>query len=332
MLGKGSKGIIYKGPLHKKVKINPKSEKIKKLIEEIPQVIPEQIQKEALKTVEHVISNVKIGKAIEEEPLKNVIKQMVEKVISNQDAMLNLIKIRSHDEYTFAHSTNVCALAILLGVKRGFKKAEIEEIALGGMLHDIGKIKISEEILLKPDKLTIKEYEEVRKHPIYGYEILNENSKLPESTKLIAFQHHERMQGNGYPQGLSIDKTHPAVRLVALVNLYDSLTSDKPYRSKFLPHDAMRLIISQSGSNFPVEDVKKFVEDMSIYPLGSFVRLNTGEIGVVTKINRYAVVRPWVKILLNAKKNILYKPFEVNLVKDKNRFIVNCVAEEVLFE
>lgn len=326
------KGIIYKGPLPKKIKESPKTKKIKKLIEEIPQAISENTQKEALKTVEHIISNVKIGKAIEEEPLKNVIKQMVEEIISNQDTMLNLIKIKSHDEYTFAHSTNVCTLAILLGIKRDFQKDEIEKVALGGMLHDIGKIKISEEILLKPNKLTIKEYEEVRKHPIYGYEILNENSKLSKTTKLIAYQHHERMQGNGYPQGLSIDEVHPAVRLVALVNLYDSLTTDKPYRSKFLPHDAMRIIISQSGSNFPVEDVKKFVENMSIYPLGSFVRLNTGETGVVIKINRHAVIRPHVKILLNAKKDILYKPIEVNLFKDKDRFIVNCVGEEVLFE
>ncbi|MEW6095032.1 MAG: HD-GYP domain-containing protein [bacterium] len=326
------KGIIYKGPLPKKVKTSPKTKKIKELIDEIPQAIPEQTQKEALKTVEHVISNVRIGKAIEEEPLKKVIKQMAEEIISNQDAMLNLIKIKSHDEYTFAHSTNVCTLAILLGVRREFKKAEIEEIALGGILHDIGKVKISEEILLKPTKLTIKEYEEVKKHPIYGYEILNENSKLSQLTKLIAYQHHERMQGKGYPQGLSIDEVHPAVRLIALVNLYDSLTTDKPYRSKFLPHDAMRIIISQSGSNFSVEDVKKFVDDMSIYPVGSFVRLNTGEIGVVTKINRHAVIRPYVKILLNAKKDILYKPFEINLFKDKDRFIVNCVGEEVLFE
>jgi len=326
------KGIIYKGPLPKKIKKRINSEKIKKLIEEIPQTISVQTQKEVLKTVEHTINNVKIGKAIEEEPLKNVIKQMVEEIISNQEAMLNLVKIKSHDEYTFAHSTNVCALVILLGIKRNLPKAEIEEIALSGMLHDIGKVKISEEILLKPDKLTIKEYEEIRKHPIYGYEILNKNTTSPQLPKLIAYQHHERLHGRGYPQGLSTDKLHPAVRLVALVNLYDSLTSDKPYRSKFLPHDAMRLIINQSGSNFPVEDVKKFVEDMSIYPMGSFVRLNTGEIGVVTKINRYAVIRPYVKILLNAKKDILYHPFEVNLFKDKERFIVNCVGEEVLFE
>lgn len=328
------KGIIYKGPLPKEACLvgeNPKAEKIKTLIEEIPQAIPQQTQKEALKTVEHIISNVRIGKAIEEEPLKKVIRQMVEEVISNQDAMLNLVKIKSHDEYTFAHSTNVCSLSILLGIKRNFNKADIEEMAIGGMLHDVGKVKIREDILLKPNKLTIKEYEEVRKHPLYGYEILNE-SKLSELPKLIAQQHHERIHGQGYPQGLSGDKIHPMVKLVALVNLYDSLTTDKPYRSKFLPHDAMRLIISQSGRDFPIEDVRRFVEDMSIYPMGSFVRLNTAEIGVVTKINRYAVIRPWVKILLNAKRELLYKPIEVNLVKDKERFIVNCVGEEVMFE
>lgn len=327
-----TKGIIYKGPLSKKVKESPDGDKIKKLIKEIPQTISAQTQKEALKTVGYVIKNVKIGKAIEEEPLKNVIKQMVEEIIANQDTILNLIKIKSHDEYTFAHSTNVCALLIMIGIRRKFDKTEIEELALGGMLHDIGKVKISEEILLKPDKLTMKEYEEVKKHPIFGNEILSENSKLTQITKIIAHQHHERIGGNGYPLGLSLDKLQPAVRLVALVNLYDSLTSDKPYRSKFLPHDAMRLIINQSGRNFPVEDVKRFVEDMSIYPMGSFVRLNTGEIGVVIKINRHAVIRPCVKILLNAKKEILYKPFEVNLLKDKDRFIVNCVGEEVLFE
>ncbi|MEW6620473.1 MAG: HD-GYP domain-containing protein [bacterium] len=324
--------IIYKGPLTLKTQDSPKAKKIKKLIEEIPQTISDQTQKEVLKAVKYIMSNVKIGKAIEEEPLKNAITQMVEEIVSNPEAIVNLAKIKTHDEYTFAHSTNVCALTILLCVKREIKKSEIEEIALGAMLHDIGKTRLAEEILLKPDKLMIKEYEEVRKHPIYGYEILNENRRLSQITKLIAYQHHERWDGSGYPQSLSKDKIHPSVRLVSLVNLYDSLTMDKPYRSKFLPHDAMRLIISQSGSNFPVKDVKEFVDDMSIYPAGSFVRLNTGEIGVVTKINRHAVIRPWVKILLNEKREILYKPFEINLFKDEQRFIVNCVGEEVLFE
>lgn len=321
-----NKGIYFKG-----LEFQPEYYNIKELIKGIPPMLSEETKSEAIRVINRTIANVKMGKVINDSQIKAVIKNIAQDIINNQDALINLVEIKSHDEYTFSHATNVCILLILNCIRRGLNMELIEEIAIGGLLHDLGNIRISQDILLKPSRLNPKEFEEIKRHPLEGYAILNEQSEnISEITKLITLQHHERNSGQGYPHGLKGNEISEFTSMVMVADVYDALTSDRPYRKKFLPHDAMRLIINQVDSGFSKEAVRLFVEDLSLYPVSSLVMLNTSEIALVIKINRKSVIRPLVKILTNPKRELLEEPIEVNLVEDKTRYILNAINEEII--
>lgn len=321
-----NKGIYFKG-----LELQSEYYNIKELIKGIPPMLSEETKSEAIRVINRTIANVKMGKVINDDQIKVVIKNMAQDIINNQDALINLVEIKSHDEYTFSHATNVCILLILNCIRRGFRMELIEEIATGGLLHDLGNIRISQDILLKPSRLSHKEFEEIKRHPLEGYAMLNEQGEnISEITKLITLQHHERNSGQGYPHGLKEDEISEFASMVMIADVYDALTSDRPYRKKFLPHDAMRLIINQVDSGFSKEAVRLFVEDLSLYPVSSLVMLNTSEVALVIKINRKSVIRPLVKILTNPKRELLEEPMEVNLVEDKTRYILNAVSEEII--
>lgn len=321
-----NKGIYFKG-----LEFQSEYYNIKELIKGIPPMLSEETKSEAIRVINRTIANVKMGKVINDDQIKVVIKNMAQDIINNQDALINLVEIKSHDEYTFSHATNVCILLILNCIRRGFRMELIEEIATGGLLHDLGNIRISQDILLKPSRLSHKEFEEIKRHPLEGYAMLNKQGEnISEITKLITLQHHERNSGQGYPHGLKEDEISEFASMVMVADVYDALTSDRPYRKKFLPHDAMRLIINQVDSGFSKEAVRLFVEDLSLYPVSSLVMLNTSEVALVIKINRKSVIRPLVKILTNPKRELLEEPMEVNLVEDKTRYILNAVSEEII--
>jgi HD-GYP domain-containing protein (c-di-GMP phosphodiesterase class II) len=298
----------------------------------VPPMLSDETQKEAMKIIHYTINNVKMGKVVDDKEVKKLIKNMVEEIIANQDAMLNLIKIKSHDEYTFSHSVNVCMIAVLIGVRHQLPVETLEELAFGAMLQDLGKIRISDEILFKLGRLNEKEIEEIRKHPLYSQQILSENNRIGELPKKIACQHHERWHGQGYPYGISGENIELLSRITAVADVYDALTTDRPYRKKFLPYDAVRLIVSRADDEFYADTVRAFVESVSIYPLGSLVKLNTEEIGMVIKINRKAIVRPTIRILFDSSGNIMENPINIDLIKDRERYIICAIDEEEVYQ
>ncbi|MBI4777501.1 HD-GYP domain-containing protein [Candidatus Desantisbacteria bacterium] len=298
----------------------------------VPPMLSDETQKEAMKIIHYTINNIKMGKVVDDKEVKRLIKNMVEEIIANQDAMLNLIKIKSHDEYTFSHSVNVCMIATLIGVRQQLPINTIEELAFGAMLQDLGKIRVSDEILFKLGRLNEKEMEEIKKHPLYSQQILSENTRIGELPKKIAYQHHERWHGQGYPMRISEEDIELLARITAIADVYDALTTDRPYRKKFLPYDAVRLIVSRADDEFCANSVRSFVESVSIYPLGSLIKLNTEEIGMVIKINRKAIVRPTIRILFNSSGNITEEPINIDLIKDRERYIVCAVDEEEVYQ
>jgi HD-GYP domain-containing protein (c-di-GMP phosphodiesterase class II) len=331
----GKKGVFFKGVAEDdKYSINVSKAKKKVILDaldEIPTVLSIETQREAMRVIHYTINNVKMGKVVDDREVKKLIKNMVEEIISDQDAMLNLIKIKTHDEYTFSHSVNMCMIATLIGVRHGLPMEVLEELAFGAMLQDLGKIKISDEILFKPGRLNQKEMEEIRKHPYYSRELLSENKRIGEIPKIIAYQHHERWHGQGYPEGISGEDIELLARISAVADVYDALTTDRPYRKKFLPYDAVRLIVSRAEDEFCSDVVRTFVESVSIYPLGSLVKLNTEEIGMVVKVNRKAIVRPTIRVLFDSDGNILEEPINIDLVKDKERYIICAIDEEEVY-
>ncbi|MFH1562836.1 MAG: HD-GYP domain-containing protein [Nitrospirota bacterium] len=290
------------------------------------------MKEEALKVIHTILQEARTGKIIDKTKIKEVISKLVEEIISkHQDSLINLIDIRSHDKYTFSHSINVCTLAALIGIKEKLKRNELEDLALGAILHDVGKTMISQKILEKPERLSVPEFEEIKKHPVYGYNILSEGEEISEISRMIVYTHHERYDGGGYPQGLTGDKIPQLAVVTSLADVYDALTTDRPYRKSLLPYDAMRIIISHTYSNFSEEAVRFLLKVMSIYPLGSLVKLNTKEIGLVIKVNEHAIVRPTIRILIDSQGEIVSPSQikDVNLSEDTSMFVVESVSEDV---
>jgi HD-GYP domain-containing protein (c-di-GMP phosphodiesterase class II) len=308
----------------------PKDKIAQELIKDIPVLIKPEIKYQAIQHVKKIVSEVRAGKLVNREEVKHVVEMLIKEVMDNyQNALINLIDIRNHDEYTFSHSINVCVLAILIGIKKCMEKEELEKLGLGAMLHDLGKIRITSEILAKPGKLTEEEFETVKKHPIYGYEILCHDEEIGVTPREIVYQHHEQYNGEGYPRGLKGEEIHEYAVITTLADVYDALTTDRPYRKKFLPHDAMRLIITETETKFSKEVIRLFLEYMSIYPIGSLVKLSSGEVGIVVKAHKDTLIRPTVRLILNPRGDYYPEPYEVDLRKDKKRFIIGPVGDEV---
>jgi HD-GYP domain-containing protein (c-di-GMP phosphodiesterase class II) len=239
-----------------------------------------------------------------------------------QELMIHLSGIYSSSNYLYAHSVNVGIYSAALGMAIGLNRNQLIELGVGAMLHDIGKTHISPEILEKPGKLTPSEFEEIKKHTIYGYDILREQPDIPLLAAHCALQHHERIDGSGYPRGLKGHEIHQYGKIVGLADIYDALISNRSYRKAYLPHEALDIIFA-STDKFDMDLMTTFRNHLVIYPVGMMVALSTGEKGVVVDVNSKHPHRPIIRILKNPiGENI--KPYEVDLSSNLSIMITEC--------
>ncbi|NLZ27839.1 MAG: HD-GYP domain-containing protein [Firmicutes bacterium] len=251
-----------------------------------------------------------------ENRLIKIVTRIIDELFYNKDTVVNLVDIRSADDYTFAHSVNVCVLSTLMGIKLDFSRHKICKLALGSMLHDLGKTKTPGEILKKPGFLTEEEYEVVKRHPDQGLELFKENSVFSDMAGKIISQHHERYNGRGYPLGLKGDEIDPLAQIVAIADVYDALTSDRPYRKAYQPHEAIEMF-SVSGSNHNVEYLRIFLSFIAGYPVGTTVNLSNDESGLVIANTPGYPLRPVVRVLYEGGDLMLphSAPYELDMTE-----------------
>ncbi len=288
---------------------------------EFPDVICWETRQEAEQVVQDIFHDAKIGNLLRVNKAKKVVEKIIAELVKNQNIIGKLTDIRILDDYTFAHSVNVCVLAISTGIAMGYTKLRLRELGIGALLHDIGKMKISTDIIKKPSRLDDIEYNEIKKHPIFGYDLLKDHDDVSSSSAMIALQHHERFSGNGYPHGVKKDEIHPYAKIVAVADVYDALTADRVYKNAVYPYEAIEVIIASGGGQFDPEVVRTFVENVSIYPVGSVVSLSTGETGVITQVNRSLPIRPTVRLITDADGRELDGNVEIDLMKHTTVFI-----------
>lgn len=245
---------------------------------------------------------------------------------SKPQLMIHLSGIYTASNYLYTHSVNVGIYSAALGMAAGLNRNQLIELGIGAMLHDIGKTLISPEILEKPDKLTREEYEEIKKHTIFGYDILREQPDIPLLSAHCALQHHERIDGSGYPRGLKENEIHHYGKIVGLVDAYDALATNRVYRKAYLPHEALDVIFA-SSDKYDIELMTTFRNHLVIYPVGMMVTLTTGETGIVVDVNSKHPHRPIIRILKNPKGESI-KPYEVDLSSHLSIMITKC--EDVL--
>lgn len=262
----------------------------------------QQIYRRTHEYIVTVLDDARLGRSLDVGGARKLVSEMVESIITNENALLWLSQLKRRDEYTTLHSINVCILALLFGRHLNFNAEQLREIGDGALLHDIGKMRVPIELLNKPAELTSDELQLLKKHPEYGYQMLKDSGMITPAALDIVYSHHERMDGSGYPRGLRGDQISDYAMLVSIVDVYDAITSDRVYHLGVSPHEALNLMYEWGPKNFPQELLEQFIKCLGIYPIGSIVELNTGEVGVVMTVNRIHHLRPIIMLLLNPEK------------------------------
>jgi putative nucleotidyltransferase with HDIG domain len=263
---------------------------------------------EANRVVKGMLNDVRLGKQIELEQVEPMVENMVDSIFRNPDALLPLGRLKDHDNYTFQHSVSVCALLVSFARSLKFERALIKEIALGGLLHDVGKAKVPDEILNKPAKLTEAEFAKMKSHVVQSIIILQNTPGISQVALDVAGQHHERHDGSGYPNKLKGQGISLYGRMGAIVDVYDALTSDRVYHKGMSPTAALGRLLEWSGYHFEPELVKTFIRSVGIYPTGALVRLESGRLAVVVEQHESHSLQPVVKIIYHADQGHYLPP------------------------
>lgn len=265
--------------------------------------------------VKDLLQDARMGRSIDGERTARVVDDMVDSIFRNQDALASLSRLKSFDDYTFHHSINVSVLSLTLGRHLGILKGELRRLGIGAILHDVGKMAVPEGILNKPGRLTEEEFAIVKTHALHGARILMQASDVPDECAAVALNHHERFSGRGYPralQGLAIGKFG---LISAITDVYDAITSDRVYHKGMPSYQALQKIYEWARTDFYPIYVQKFIQCLGIYPIGSVVRLDTGEVAVVSRKNPDHLLRPWVRMVRHASGEQFAPVLETDLAE-----------------
>lgn len=244
-----------------------------------------------------------------------VMESILDDVSSQEESMIMLMDMNTTDHYLYKHSLNVCVYTLVLGIANGYTKEQLMVLGLGSLLHDIGKTQIPQKVLFKPQKLDVEEYRLMQSHTQIGYRILKDEPNIPLLAAHCAFQHHERLNGTGYPRGIKGDDIHEYAQWVALADSYDAMTSHRIYRPAMLPHQAAEVLYAGAGTLYEQRKLELFRDRVAIYPPGLSVKLSTGETGVVSRIHASTPHRPVVRVMSDPEGETLKVPNEMDLAR-----------------
>ena len=267
---------------------------------------------EAQGIVMDMMQDVRLGKQVDPIRALPMVDEINASMLRNPGALLSLGRIKQADTYTFQHCVSVCALMVSFSHALGLDPDEVREAGLGGLLHDMGKMKIPNEVLNKPGRLTEDEFTLMKSHAAHSRDLLQATPGISETVIRIASEHHEKMGGCGYPLGLRGDQISRAGRMAAIVDVYDALTSNRVYHKGMEPSDALKKLLEWSGDHLDGDLVQQFIRALGIYPVGSLVRLSDGKLAVVVE-QQEDLLRPAVRVIFDAGRACKLVPRELNL-------------------
>ena len=223
----------------------------------------------------------------------NIASNLMNAINSTDAIAVDISALKTSDEYTFKHSVDVATMSMILAKQQGLSQKQIYEIGVAGLLHDIGKTKISLDILNKPARLTDEEFAVMKQHPVFGYRMIKDRDEFSNEICMAVLQHHEKMNSKGYPVGFPSDKITQYARILTIADIYDALVTERPYKSAFSQREAVEMIMSMTGE-LDLTAMKNFLESMILYPVDSIVELSNGEKAKVVKNNPHYILRPTV--------------------------------------
>ncbi|ABO51157.1 metal dependent phosphohydrolase [Desulforamulus reducens MI-1] len=300
----------------------------------IKDVIPDELRMQTIKEVKNIFSKeVGSGKFTYQDAarMERAVQDIITELICNRAAVVNITDIRSYDDYTYAHSVNVCILAILAGLSMELSKPSLYHLGMGALLHDIGKVQIPRAILNKPGKLTAEEFTVIKNHSTYSYNSLRKYEGISHLSALIAYEHHEKYDGSGYPKGLKQGEIHQLSQITGMVDMYDALTADRVYRKAFPPQEACEMIAAAGNYFFDFNIIDPFLRNIAPYPLGTFVELSNGCLGVVVEVEKGYPANPTVRVLLDQNKEPT-SSYLINLGEKLDLVISQVVPENQLLK
>ncbi|WLR50471.1 HD-GYP domain-containing protein [Bacillus tianshenii] len=296
---------------------------------EVKEVLKQETRTKAMQTIKSTLETVHNGKDLSrifvqqglDKTFSSLVQDILKDIQNNGDALSLLTDVYAHDNYIFAHSLNVTIYSLALASRLNLTPRQLKEIGLGAMLHDVGKMQIDLEVLSKPGRLDDHEFEEMKKHSEYGFEILRRISTVPLVAAHCAYQHHERIDGSGYPRGLKGDEIHLYSRIIGIADVFDAVTTNRVYRKAMLPHEGLEILYAGAGTQFEYEFVEAFRKAIVVYPAGLKVNLNDGRKGIVVRPNIGLSERPVIRIVEENNVKVV-APYEVDLAKDLTSVIV----------
>ena len=260
----------------------------------------------------------RMGLAIEAEAAAPLVEEISNSVLRNPGALISLARLKTADDYTFMHSVAVCALMIALARKLGLDEQQTRDAGMAGLLHDLGKAMIPMEILNKPGKLTDEEFDLVKTHPEEGHKLLLGGIGISEMTRDVCLHHHEKIDGSGYPKRLNGETMSLFAKMGAVCDVYDAVTSNRPYKAGWDPAESIKRMAEWKGHFDPVV-FQAFVKSLGIYPIGSFIRLESGKLGVVIEQGEQSLLKPKVRVFFSTKSQAYIKPETIDLARSPEK-------------
>jgi HD-GYP domain-containing protein (c-di-GMP phosphodiesterase class II) len=260
--------------------------------------ISESVKKRVGEGIQYLYSNTDSENFTE--ATENVTDELMKAIFSNDAVAVDIGMLKVSDEYTFKHSVDVATMAMIIGKQYGLTRDEVHEIGVAGLLHDVGKSKIPLEILNKPSRLTDEEFALMKQHSLFGFQILKDRKTFSEGIMLGVLQHHEKLNGKGYPMGSTSDKIHKYAKIISVADVYDALVTERPYKKGFPKSDAVEMIMAMTGE-LDIAAMKSFLATIILYPVDSIVLLSTGEKAKVVENNNENAMRPKVVGLKSGK-------------------------------
>jgi putative nucleotidyltransferase with HDIG domain len=302
-----------------KIASNPSSEPHTPIHEELERA--RKLHAKSRDAVTSMFQEVRMGSAIKVSDAAPLVEEISQSIMRNPEAFLNLARLKTKDDYTYMHSVAVCALMIALGKQLGLSGQSLKDVGLAGLLHDVGKMLIPDDVLNKPGKLTDEEFDIIKQHPRKGWELLRGSPEITDTALDVSLHHHERVDGTGYPERISGDQLSLFARMGAVCDVYDALTSNRCYKSGWEPAETIRKMAEWRNGHFDEEVFKAFVKTIGIFPSGTLVRLKSGRLAIVIEQTGKSLLTPIVKSFFSTKSNEPIMPEMIDLSRSRESII-----------
>ncbi|NJJ40185.1 HD-GYP domain-containing protein [Paenibacillus sp. 7028] len=287
---------------------------------DIPTMLHDETRNQALKAIRTQFQDMSNSSGIRkgfyhlDKKFSNIMDSILDDMSSQEDPMIMLHDMHTTDNYLYVHSLNVCLYTLVLGIAHGYSSSDLKVLGLGSLLHDIGKTQIPIKIVQKPGMLSDEEFRHMQAHTDIGFKILKEEPNIPLLAAHCAYQHHERINGSGYPRGIRGPEIHEYAKWIGVADSYDAMTSNRVYKKALLPHQAVEALYVGSGTLYEQNQLEIFRDRVAIYPIGLNVKLSTGETGVVVSIDPSLPHRPVVRVI-EGPEGEKVTPYEIDLRK-----------------